>query len=496
MVNGSHSDLQLAQMVERLADKFDFIALLGEGGGGMVLEVENRSLHRREALKILSDPFMDQDSSRRFSQEARVAASLDHPRIVRIYEFGEDEGGKWYSMQLVDGPTLAKILDAGVLLDGPMLAQVAIPILDALAFSHARGVIHRDIKPANILFNPEGRPFLADFGIAKIMENPLDTRTGQLLGTPAYVAPEQALGEGVDPRSDLYSLGVTLYKAVTGRLPFKADNVLSTLMLRLNNDPDPLSAVCPTLHPELAALIMKALCRDRKERWSSAAEMRAELLRVCTEAGISWQQPLTCAGRFPLIRKALPALGPAAAREESRTWHLVAEEGTANLPRRAGRGRLVLGLGTALAAAALAFLLVDRRRERPRPAEVKPLPPPVVTVPEKEPPAPRAPSGPPPGAAREAAPVPRRAVTYPQLLGDPVSPSPAAGCAGATVNVMVVVAEDGHVKSCRVMSSVDPACAEAARAVALRYRFKPGLDAQGIPIETSVATAVEFPAAP
>jgi serine/threonine-protein kinase len=296
----------LARVEGLLNDRYEFLALLGEGGSGTVYEVRNRALDRREALKVLSNAFLDLETSERFAHEAKVAASLDHPHIVKIHAFGREEGIHWFSMQLVDGPALSDLLDAGLRFDGTRFARLAVPILEALAFSHSRGIIHRDIKPANILFSLEGRPFLTDFGVAKSEESVLQTRTGQLLGTPAYVAPEQALGEAVDPRADQYALAITFYKALTGRLPFSADNVLQTLVMRLKEDAQPLDRHRPDLDPVLAGIVMRALERSREARWPDTEAMRRALIERCGQLGIDWTRPLEEAGTHPLLRQELP----------------------------------------------------------------------------------------------------------------------------------------------------------------------------------------------
>ncbi len=451
--------------MERLADRYAFRTLLGEGGAGTVYEVENLSLGRLEALKILTNPFTGFDVQERFAVEARIAASLEHPHIVGIHAFGQDGGVPWYSMQLIDGPSLAGILDGGRTLDGPMAAQLAVPVLEALAFSHAHGVIHRDIKPANILFDAAGTPFLADFGIAKAVENPMDTRTGHMLGTPAFVAPEQALGEAVDARADLYSLGVTLYRALAGQLPFRSDQVLQTLLLRLQEEAPPLEALCPGLHPALAAVIMRSLARDRDRRWEGAAEMREAFLAACAEAGMAWDRPLAVAGEFSLRRRTLEEVAP-----------------TADMPGPKGRPWWILGLA-ALGAGALLFVLRGPRLA----ARVEPPPPAPAAAPAAAAPAPK-----PRPRPAQAEVLPRRPVTYPRLLDDGLAPAPVGECAGLSVGASLVVGEDGRVKSCRILSAVKPGCAEAARAVAMKYRFSPALDDQGRPVEAAVAVAVDF----
>jgi serine/threonine-protein kinase len=474
-----------------------------------VYEVRNLALDRREALKVLSDGLLDEDASERFAREARIAASLDHPGIVKIHSFGREGGIHWYSMALVDGPTLEDLVARGWRMDVAMLSSVAVPILEALAFSHARGVIHRDIKPANILFDFQGRPHLTDFGIAKTGENVMKTRTGFLMGTPAYVSPEQALGDAVDPRTDQYSLGITLYKALSGRLPFTSDGLLQTLVLRLNEDPEPLEQHCPDLGPELSRIIMRALARDRNRRWDSIADMQHALVAVLETMALPPSPSPLFADMTPIPRSPLPdfqATAPLRLPERG------SFDTTAELPLparlRSSRSRWVV------ASAALAVLVLGAwswgRRSAPTPVQSS-LPAAESMVPKsagQKPSEPAVPLSPAkalasPPAARGKGPdldgVPeRRAVVYPQLLEEAAKSAAATSpaCAGLRVNVSLVVGADGLVKQCKVLSRIGPECAEAAKAMALRYRFKPALDAQGKPLETTVAAAVDFPEVP
>ena len=492
MVTSSSADRRLAHLARVLADQYEFRSLLGEGGAGAVYEVQNRYLDRPEALKVLSESFLDEQASDRFTQEAQVAASLDHPAIVKVYDFGREEGIHWFSMQLVDGPALSDLVEAGLAFDARMLARLAIPILEALEFSHGRGVIHRDLKPANILFSLDGRPYLTDFGVAKTQESVLKTQTGHLLGTPAYVSPEQALGEPVDARTDQYSLGITLYKTLTGRLPFTADNVLQTLVLRLKEEPEPIEKYRPDLPPELAGILMRSLARDRTQRWDSIAVMQYALERFCDRAGIPREGPLEAVAQFPPVRLPLPDLQDLAESPLARPQGSF--EPTADLPLspRGGRmGWLAIGLALALLGG-----LWWSRRSAPSPAAA---PPPTEALPT-------AASAPAPTSApilgkpfKLPSPAPalvRRPVVYPQLVESGPIAAPSVACAGLRINVSLRVAEDGTVAACKVLTATRPDCAEAAKAVALRYRFKPALDAQGQPLETTIAAAVDFPEVP
>ena len=501
----SDSGRRRSRLEKRLGRHFAFLGVLGQGSSGTVYEVTNLRLGRKEALKVLSDT-QPEDFSARFSQEAKVAAAMDHPNIVKIYEFEQDRGSFWYSMQFIDGASLAQVLAARTPLDDLAVARLAIPLLDALHHSHAQGVIHRDIKPGNILLNESGRPFLTDFGIAKTTDNLTRTRTGTMMGTPAYVSPEQAMGQPVDHRADLYSLGVTLYELLAGRLPFTAENSLQTVVLRLKEDPEPLRDHCPAVREPFAAIIMRALARDREARWDTAGHMQEAFIRACEALGESWDRPMLPPEQITALRRSrsldestivsLGGDGP---------WQTLYEPpAVARLWHRAGRG-WILALA-ALLVAAVAWLGL-RSRHRPAPVPPSPLPqapapppstPAAPTVPAAVPAPPKpSPARPRPEAAG-VAPAPLRRAVTPPLLEETVPPvlQNAAECAGLTVNLSLRVGEDGRVSSCRVLSRTDAACAKAAREAGLRYRFKPALDAQGQPVEAVVAIAIILGEAP
>ena len=492
---GEIQERHKARLEKRLGKRYAFLSLLGQGAAGAVYEVMNLHLNRKEALKVLADT-QPENFSTRFSHEAKVSAAMDHPNIVKIFEFEQVKGCFWYSMQFIEGPSLAQIMAAGQALDDAAMASLAIPLLDALHYSHQHGVVHRDIKPGNILVNEMGRPFLTDFGIAKTTDNLVKTRTGTMLGTPAYVAPEQAMGQAVDHRADIYALGVTLYEVMAKRLPFTAENALQTVVMRLKEDPEPLLSHCPGMRPELAGIIMRALAREKEDRWESAAQMRDAFIRACADLKIAWDRPILPPEEVVRMRKSL-------SMEESTVvdlggdgpWQTIYEP-----PVLRRYWRRVPWMWASLAVAILllpvtGFLWGSRKKSvTPPPAG----PSPTVAVPVAPQPAPTPPPAPPPVKPAPTAAPPVRAVPSPpeSALRRAVSPpmleesfppemKDAPACAGVTVNLSLRVGEDG-----RVLSKVPPECAKAAQEAGLRYRFKPALDAQGQPVEGVVAVAI------
>jgi serine/threonine-protein kinase len=290
-MSSSDSSQVPRHLLDILHGRYEFLSLLGRGGSGTVYEVRNIQLDRVEALKVLINT-MSEETTMRFAQEARVSASLDHPGVVRVYDFGHTEDINWYSMQLIEGPSLSTMIDSGVRLNSSGFSRLTIPLLDALAYSHNKGVIHRDIKPANIMLHKNGYPCITDFGIAKSPDTADLTQTGNMMGTPAYMAPEQAEGKKVDGRSDQYSMAITLYRAVSGRLPFSSTGPVETLIQRLKEDPEPLDWHCPDFPAPLKNVLMKALSRNRDDRFADIEQMLAAMKAACETCNIQWNKPL------------------------------------------------------------------------------------------------------------------------------------------------------------------------------------------------------------
>jgi hypothetical protein len=254
--------------------------VLGHGGMARVHRGLDRQLGRQVAIKVLAPPFdRDREFVERFQREARAAAGLSHPNIVAVFDSGSDDGTQYIVTELVEGETLADRLRR----DGPMpqaeAVAVAADIARALAAAHERGLIHRDIKPGNVMLPPDGRVKVVDFGIARAAGSDTLTNTGVVLGSTAYLSPEQASGQPADERADLYALGCVLYEMLTGRVPFSADTPIATMYRHVNEEPPPPSTFAP-IPSELEDIVMRALEKDPKRRFASASELEAALLAV------------------------------------------------------------------------------------------------------------------------------------------------------------------------------------------------------------------------
>jgi len=264
--------------------KYEIIDRIGRGGMAEVYRGYHAALDRYVAIKLLH-PFLadDPEFKDRFENEARNVAKLRHPNIVQVYDFEYDAEGESYYMvmELINGPTIKdRLFDlsaAGETFPLGEAISVVRTAAEALAYAHQRGMIHRDVKPANLMIDEDGRLVLTDFGIAKIVTGAHFTASGGMVGTPAYMAPEQGLGDSGDERSDIYSLGVILYQLVTGRLPYDADTPLA-IILKHVNDPLPAPAqFVPRLAPDLDAVICHVLEKNPNSRYQSALDFARDL---------------------------------------------------------------------------------------------------------------------------------------------------------------------------------------------------------------------------
>ena len=266
------------------------LEVLGEGGMGVVLRAEDPQLRRQIVLKTMKPSLAASDEAReRFLREARAAAALDHDHIVTIYQVGEDHGVPFIAMQYLSGESLQTRLDRERTLEQAEVVRIGREIAEGLTAAHEVGLIHRDIKPDNIwLETKRDRAKLLDFGLARVPEQDSGlTQSGILLGTPRYMSPEQALGQTVDPRSDLFSLGSVLYHMATGRAPFSGSNVSATLIAVSQADYIPIEGCVPHLQLELAALIDRLLEKDPDQRPHSAAGVVQELVSIASKSPLT-----------------------------------------------------------------------------------------------------------------------------------------------------------------------------------------------------------------
>lgn len=258
---------------------------IGRGGMATVYRATQLSLGRPVALKVLahnltSDPGLVE----RFHHEAVIASHLSHPNIVQVYDTGKDAGSYYIAMEFIDGPTLAQVIKAKGALEIPHAVAVALSAAEALALAHARGVVHRDIKPANIMQTMAGRVVVMDFGIARAALMSSLTVTGTTIGTPAYMSPEQAMGRKADARTDLYALGVVLYQALIGRVPFEADTPVATLLQHAHQPPPDMRQIRPEIPIWLDLVVRCCLAKDPNSRYQRADDLCADL-REGTRSG-------------------------------------------------------------------------------------------------------------------------------------------------------------------------------------------------------------------
>jgi beta-lactam-binding protein with PASTA domain/tRNA A-37 threonylcarbamoyl transferase component Bud32 len=262
------------------SDRYEMVNHIARGGMAQVYLAKDLLLDRPVALKVLFPELsVDGHFVERFRREAKAAANLSHPNIVSIYDWGQGDSTYYIVMEYVDGPTLSSLLKQGALAP-ERAAAIAASVAAALDFAHRRGVIHRDVKPGNVLIDDRAQVKVADFGIARAIGTSEDlTQTGSVMGTATYFSPEQAQGHSVDPRSDVYSLGVVLYEMVTGKPPFTGDNPVSIAYKHVKEAPARPTAVNPAVPSALEAIILKAMAKEPEGRYQSAEEMRADLVR-------------------------------------------------------------------------------------------------------------------------------------------------------------------------------------------------------------------------
>lgn len=284
---------------------FELVQELGRGGMGIVYKARQRSLERMVAVKMLLTEHAHSDVVvSRFLTEARAAASLDHPNIVKVFQVGESAGGHYFVMEFIDGPPLESLVDNGPM---PITGAVAvmIAISDAVHYAHTRGIIHRDLKPSNIMLDRSRRPVVMDFGVAKFVGKSSSlTQQGAILGTPNFMPPEQA-GEDlaeVGPHSDVYSLGAILFNLLTGRPPFREETALKTVLKVISAElPPPVRSLRPDAPAKLERICMKCLQKKPSDRYPTARALLEDLRRFRAEHAAAKKNPTAASPAPPLL---------------------------------------------------------------------------------------------------------------------------------------------------------------------------------------------------
>lgn len=308
----------------RDAGRYQLLARIATGGMGEVWRAEDTVLDREVAVKVLKHEYADDPAFRaRFTAEAQHAAALVHPNVASVFDFGEllDDDGSgtrrpFLVMELIPGRPLSDLLRSGEPMPPERAAEVVAQAADAIAAAHAIGIVHRDVKPANLLVTPDGTVKITDFGIARAGDSAAITQTGQIIGTPHYISPEQAEGKPATPASDIYALGVVLYECLAGERPFNRDTPIQVALAHLREEVPPLGPAVPA---HLRAIVDKALAKDPAERFASATDMAAALRgRGATGLGLAAAAPVAAGSTQVLEQPVAPPPGPGTADRDRR----------------------------------------------------------------------------------------------------------------------------------------------------------------------------------
>ena len=280
-------DKYVGQIFDR---RYRIVRIIGVGGMAVVFEAVDTVMKRTVAVKMLKEEIAgDAQAVKRFINESRAVSMLSHPNIVSIYDVSVRDDLKYIVMERVDGITLKNYMNSRGPLPPKEIMNYTAQILRALDHAHSKGIIHRDIKPQNIMLLKNGKIKVTDFGIAKLPNAETVTMTDKAIGTVYYISPEQASGKKIDPRSDIYSLGVVMYEMATGKLPFVADSPVSVALMQVNNQPRPPREILPSVPPGVEAMILPAMEKDPDKRFQSASVMLHYVLRLREDPGYNFK---------------------------------------------------------------------------------------------------------------------------------------------------------------------------------------------------------------
>lgn len=371
--------------------RFQIDSLIARGGMATVFKGTDLTLGRTVAVKILSED-LAQDPSflTRFRLEAQAAASLTHPNIVAVFDTGSDGDTHYIVMEYLQGRTLHQILKE----DGPLppreVATIGADVAQALAEAHNKGIVHRDVKPGNIMIGPTGTAKVMDFGIAKAATSGNLTQVGSILGTVAYLSPEQARGEPVDGRSDIYSLGSLLYQMLTGKLPLKGDTYVEMVQKLSSENPDPPSSVNPAVPRRLDAVVMRALAKDPDDRYQTGTDMEVDLTASLTPRAVGNDAPGFAEenDKTAVAQRSVPA-----GDDATRVLPVIGSAGS-RPPSSKGNTRTLILAAALVALLAIAFVMIASLNDT------------TTTNPEPTPTTSFSPAAPPPAPATAPAPAP------------------------------------------------------------------------------------------
>jgi len=313
-------------MIGSTVGKYRIVDKLGRGGMGTVYKAVDETLDREVAIKVLNPDLTDAELLKRFRGEAVTLARLNHPGIATIYELHHHQDDLLMVMEFVRGETFHDLSDRLGPIAPPQAAHLCMQVLEALGHAHRGGVVHRDLKPANLMITESGAVKIMDFGIARVLGTEHFTHGGYMMGTPAYMAPEQVLGREIDARADLYSIGVVLYRLLSGRLPFSADTAISMVQMQISEPPTPILTFKPDLPAWCTKIVERALAKSPSDRFQSADEFRSALLAAVTPQalgemptlatptppGLALDSETTLPHRTPIARTAGAAVPPSA----------------------------------------------------------------------------------------------------------------------------------------------------------------------------------------